>query len=106
MFPGAATQISGTRVWAAQYQRIRANYVTLKPGMEFPTNCSLISIFSVQGQSGETNTANVVVTNDLAGEEVGIEEGDAEILNEEYWQDFEKEAGLRDAKFAAETLVE
>jgi hypothetical protein len=87
------TQILGRKVWAAQYQLIKAKYVTVAEGTELPVDrIKLLSILSTQKSRGEGNVIDLHLSDDFALEK--LEEDDVQVEKEftkDYWKDFETE---------------
>ena len=86
------TQIMGHRVWAAQFQRIGAKYVTVADGEEFPTSSiKLLSILSSQRVRGEGTAVTLMLEDEVANiDEKGESENQGEAAPD-YWKDFASE---------------
>jgi hypothetical protein len=95
---GTGTQIKGSRVWAAQYQKIHAPYVIMKQNEEFSfSRIRILSIFSAERGNGNAEAADLSVEKNYA-----IEADEADDLSEEYWEDFEGEVEKLDEILAEE----
>ena len=85
----------GSKVYAAQWQRLNVRYSSLDDGDVLPNQVNLLNIFSARASRGDLRVAEVSVENVkaapvLADEEPADEAYEAE-FNEDYWQRFWEE---------------
>jgi hypothetical protein len=84
------TQILGRKVWAAQYQRIKAKYYTVADGTESPVDTiKLLSILSTQKSRGEGEFIELNISDDFELEQSGDEVQEDQEFTEDYWKEFE-----------------
>lgn len=87
----AGAKILGKRVWAAQWQRVDAKYISLEKWNrgDHPNHLKLLSIISLQAKAGPLDKVEVAEVTLVDGEH--LDEGKPSQLDEDYWKVFDKE---------------
>ena len=84
----AKSKFDGERVFAAQYQKLDAEYVLVKPGSPFVASSIHLSNTLSSQRGGDFEVARLQVSGECVEETTTIP--DQEEITEEYWQEFDE----------------
>ena len=84
----AKSKFHGKRVFAAQYQKLDAEYVLVKPGRPFDASSIHLSNTLSSQRGGDFEVARLQVSAERVDETTTIP--DQEEITEEYWQEFDE----------------